>query len=161
RGGFSRNDFCFRVGPIAKRFAFYRAGRDFHAAIIANAFHFSRVADGVDVDERSVTGKIGGRISRKPHRRFHALAALLERLQTQIFVIAKVRKSHGVAPVDSMHAIPSGAHGERASSRRACPLQIHDSPLASRLSPLASRLSPLASGLWPLGFRASSFVLRH
>src|ERR1700732_5387020 len=116
RGLVPCHNLCVRVGPLAERHALQCTRSDFDAAIVANAFHFSRVSDRVDVEPRSITRKIGSWVGRKPYRRLHPFAGLFECFETDIFVIAKHRKSHGVAPDLSMHAILHAVQGERASS---------------------------------------------
>jgi hypothetical protein len=80
-------------------------GTIFYVAIVTDALHFSSISNRVDIEPRSISGEIACRIGGEPHRRFHALAVLFECFEADVFVIAKGRKSHVVAPANSMHLI--------------------------------------------------------
>src|SRR6266404_20184 len=101
----ARHDLGSRVHPIAQQLSARVARRNSHARIISDAFHFSRNTDRVYEKLRVARIDSHRRVRRKPYRRLHALAALLESFEVQILVPGKHRKSHRLAPSNSMQGI--------------------------------------------------------
>src|SRR6267378_8586498 len=99
------NYFCSRFHPIAEQLAACSAWRNSHPRIISDTFHFSRNAERVHVQFRVARIEPHRRIRRKPNRRFHALAALLESFKVQVLVPRERLKSHRLAPALSLQGI--------------------------------------------------------
>src|SRR6202521_3047182 len=94
-----------RIHPLVQQAAARVAWRNSHAVVVPDALHFSRNADGIDVQLCFARIEAHGGIRGKPHGRLHAFAAFFEGFEIQVLVPGKRRKSHGLAPADSLRAI--------------------------------------------------------
>ena len=86
-GGFiACEDFCAGFDPIAAEIAPGIARRDTDARVIADALHFARVADCVDVKRRRGVGRGIRRGCGKPNGSAHSHAIFAERFKGEVFL---------------------------------------------------------------------------